>query len=603
MKKIFKDNKVLILSFIIFLVLGILLGLLKVKNIPFTCFSIAANIFLITLIKMIITKFKIKFSQKEKITLILAILLLFIFYFISVLGRKFIYYWDFSCYYNIQIESVQRFNESLMSGLRFFIGSTWSGEYGSFLTFFPEVVFNLSSKTINAYVLSCVLVFIPYLVITFGILIKRLQKKFKIKKAELFFILSTCSFILFPIVHATFIYGQPDLFGLAFIFLIIALTIDYDFSKVDYERLFEIAIITFMLLITRRWYMYFILVYFICYGLYILLINIKNKNKIKLIIKHAMIYILVVGVFFLVTLYPLFKNIIVNGYSYDFYLSGGFSGELTSQIAHLGYLFLIMIIIGIINGIITKQYRKYSILLLLEYLLIILLFTRIQNMGLHHSLLLVYIYLYFIYMFIILILDKKIVIIMTIILSITNFMFGIYNNDSKIFTNVPLKTPEQSDYKEMLKVGKWLKTNLKNNNAYMITHNNDYNPDKFRSLYLPDTTIKDHLPYGSAVIGVHSFPISLFEAKYVITTEPFVNISIEDKYNKVFTELVKENKFKQIKEFDMKNGYTILIYERIEKVDKQEAEKYLNELEDISKDYPKLYKDVIENYIKSNFSE
>lgn len=600
MKEIFKNNKYFIISFITTLVLGLITSILKIKNISFVLFSLSANIFVITLIKMIIKKIKIKFSKKEKIGIIISILILYLFYFISILGRKFIYYWDFSCYYNLQIEAETLFNTSLFDGIRGFIGSTWSGEYGSFLTFFPEFIFNFSTKTINAYLISNVIVIVPYVIITFSILLKKLIKLLKIEKENIFFQTALLLFSFFPMLHSTFIYGQPDLFGLTFVYLIIALTIDYDFYKLDYERLFEIGIITFMLLITRRWYMYFILTYYLLYGITVLINNAKNKEKIKQILKHAICYVLILGVFFGLTLFPLFKRILVENYSYSYYLVDGFKGELISQIKHLGYIFFSIIIIGIVAGLINKKYRKYSIILLIQYFLTIFLFTRIQNMGLHHSLILTPIYLYFIYIFLLLIINKNILVLMLIILQVLNFSFGIYNTNSKIFTNAPLQTPKQEDYEELLKVGKWLKKNLVNDNAYMITHNNMYNPDKLRNLYSPDNTIKDHLPYGSAIEGVHPFPIQLFEAKYIITTDPFESVSIENRYNKVFLELVEENKFKKLKEFDMKNGYKIIIYERKLQSDKNEAEKYLKELEDLSEKYPTLYKEVIEKYIEEN---
>jgi len=220
MKKIFKNNKCFIISFITTILIGLICSILKINNLSFVFFSLSANIFVITLIRMIMKILKIKWSKKDKIILIVSILVLYIFYFINILGRKFIYYWDFSCYYNLQIEAEKLFNTSLFQGIRGFISSTWSGEYGTFLSFFSEFIFSFSSKTINAYLISSVIVYIPYIIITFGILVKELIKVLKIKKEQLFFISAVAIFSLFPMLHSTFIYGQPDLFGLTFIYLI-----------------------------------------------------------------------------------------------------------------------------------------------------------------------------------------------------------------------------------------------------------------------------------------------------------------------------------------------------------------------------------------------
>ena len=581
-------------------ILGFLLDLLNVKNIPFLIFSININILFIYIIKFTMTKLNIEFSKKEKRYILITIFGILLFYLISILLRKFIYYWDFSCYYGIQNDIENAFNISIFDGIKQLVGSTWSGEYGSFLSFFPEFIFNFTSKTPNAYIMSCALVFIPYLVITFSVLLKKLITLFNLKNDNHIFTVGLIAFVTIPIVHTTFILGQPDLFGLAFIFLIIALTIDYDFYKKDPVRLFLIGILSFFLIISRRWYMYFILVYFLCYGSTLIILNLKDKKRLKAILKYALKYLFIVAISFLITLFPLFKKIVTEGYSYDYYLNGGFLGELTSQISYLGYFVLIIIIVGIIYGLKNKKYRLLSIISIIEYFLIIFIFTRTQNMGLHHSLLLVYIYFYFIFMFIIYVKNNTVILYLTILLLIANFGFGMFNQNTKVFTSVSLEVPYQEDYDEIEKVATWLKDNLKDNNAYMITHNNMYNPDKLRSIFLPDTYIKNHLAYGSAIEGVHTFPTELFDSKYIITTSPFEYVSIEYIYNNVFNELVNENIFNKIKEFDMNNGYKILIYERVKEVSIEEINKYKESLKELSEKYPDIYIKVIEDYEKEN---
>lgn len=596
MKKVLIDNIKLLMAFCILLIIGVVLCLFKIKNVPIVLFSAAANLFLIIIIRAIIKKFKIKWTKKEKIVIISSIVLLLLFYTISVLSRKFLYFWDYACYYDLQIKVEQYFNTGLRAGISSLINSTWSGEYGNFITFFSEFPFAFTNKSIDSYVLSNALVFIPYLIISLSILLKRVIDILDVHKKELMFLIGILTFSLFPIVHASFIFGQPDVLGLVFVFLIISLTLDCDFSNVEYDRMVEIGIITYMLLISRRWYMYFILVYYVCYGITIIILNIKNKKKIRKILKHLLFYIVVIGLLFGTTLFPLFKKIITEGFSYDFYLKGGLLWELGNQINRLGLFHFVIILIGIVYTLVVKKYRKYGINLVIHYFVIVLMFLRIQNMGLHHTLLFVYIYLFFTIMFFEFISNRKIVLVISIIILTTNFFFAMFRVDSKIFTSIQLTASEQGNYDKLIEVGNWLEQELQNENAYMITHNRMYNPDKFRNMFLPDETIKKHLPYGSAVFGVHYFPIQLFEARYVITTTPFDNYSMEEKYNDVFKDLVKNKVFELVKKFDMCNGYTILIYERAKAVTVKEADMYLNVLTDESIKYPYLYRDVIVKY-------
>lgn len=610
MKALTKKDKIIYNLFIILLLLIPVFTILNMNKYMFLLLSILANLFIIIIYRRILQKYKISFNKLQKIAILLTILLIYIFYFVSLANRNFIYYWDYSCYYNIQLKTNETFSLGLMDGIRYFVGSTWSGEYGNFLSFFPEVVFNFTNRNIDSYIASCVIVYVPYIILSLAILLKMIFSKYKVdtKKENKLTTLFLLTFMLSPILHATFIYGQPDLFGLALIFLIISLTIDYDFTKIEVERLVLILLTTFMLVICRRWYLYWVVSYYFCYIIKIVINAITNKQDLKKIIKNILLYGIVVIIFFLVTLFPLIKNVLFSNYSdnYSFYYAGGFVIEIINQVNHLGYLALIIMLIGILYGIVNKKYRFVTVLALIQYVIIIFLFTRIQNMGLHHSLILLPIYLYLMYLFIILGFSykklKRPLIVVLLLVVIMNFIFGICNiNFVSLFTDISLRVPKQENYEQIESVAKWLQRNLnEKNTAYMITHNNTYNPDKFRNFYMPDQTIANYLPYGSAVIGVHKFPIELFDSKYVITTSPFENISMEYKYNDVLERLIEMDVFALKKKFAMGYGNDLLIYERKKEITLEEVNLYKEALIEESKKYPNLYLDVINNYIKEN---
>ncbi len=599
MKKIL-SNKNIIIFLIINFILILLFGLFKINNITLLFSSIFVNAFSLFLLKLVFQLLNIKFTKKEKILIISLILFIYIFYFISITTRKFIYYWDYSCYYNIQIALEEAFSTSLFEGIKRFLSSTWSGEYGNFLSFFPEVLFKFTDKSIDSYLISCVIIYIPFIVISFAILIKKLLSLIKIKDESRIFNSILFTFVLFPIVHATFIYGQPDLFGLFFIFMIISLTIDYNFNKLDFIRLFLILIFTFMLIISRRWYMYFVLSYYLCYGVSILLKNIRNKEVLKTIIKNISLYLLIVILFFSITLAPLIKNIIVSNFDYSYYMNGGFFGELTSQFKHLGIAFFFIIVVGIIYGLINKKYRLYSIVSIIEYFLIVFLFTRMQNMGLHHSLLLVPNYIYFIFIFIILIIKYRFTLVIFYIITVCNFSIGVISPKTIFYTDVPLSAPNDINYESIKETSLWLKNNTGNEKVYMIFHNNTFNPDKFRNVLKNDRSLFEKISSGSAIIGVHKFPIELFDYKYIVTVSPFENVSIEWKYNDVFNKEVLKDKFKLINTISTNSSYAILIYERTKNVDLEEINEYKEILKEESNKYPNLYENVIDQYIKDN---
>ena len=588
MKSILKNKNIFSIIFLLCLIL--LLSILKINNYIFLLGSILFHVFLILIIKDIIRRNSISFSKKEKIFLVILTTSLIILYSISIFTRKFIYYWDFSCYYNLQLDTIKSYQSGLISGIKQLVGSTWAGEYGSLLSYIPQAIFQFTNKSISFYLFSSVITIIPYLIISIGIFTKKILNT----KKEYKFIISVLIISLIPLLHGTFIIGQPDLFGLVFIFLLLTITKDYNFIKLDIIKLFEILLFTLLLTMSRRWYVYWILTYYI---LYIIMILLTNKKEWKIIIKNILLYGIIVLIFYLVPLIPFFKNTLLNDYasSYQFYKGGGILEEVVRQIKHLGIIQLIMIFGGIIVGCLRKEHRKLTIMSFIQLLLIIILFNRIQSMGLHHSLLLIPMYSLFIIVLIDFIPKKASLVLISIVL--LNFIISFTNYTSINFTDVKLIVEDDKNYNQLVKVESFLEKNLsKNNTAYMITHNNTINPDKLRNIRTPNSKVKKYLPYGSAVIGVHKFPLELFTSKYIITTSPYESISVDLKYNNVFKNLVEEKKFKRIKTYQLKDNMKLEIYERIEKVDEEEKEKYKEALKEESKEYKYLYEDIINSY-------
>ena len=74
-KEYFKKNK-LCFAFVILIVIAFITSVLNIKNISFVFVSLAANVFLIYILNLIINMLKIKFSKKDKIFIIISISLL-----------------------------------------------------------------------------------------------------------------------------------------------------------------------------------------------------------------------------------------------------------------------------------------------------------------------------------------------------------------------------------------------------------------------------------------------------------------------------------------------------------------------------------------------
>jgi hypothetical protein len=71
-------------------------------------------------------------------------------------------------------------------------------------------------------------------------------------------------------------------------------------------------------------------------------------------------------------------------------------------------------------------------------------------------------------------------------------------------------------------VTEWLSVHLGDGEtAYMITDDMLYNPGHLRNCLLPEQPLDGKLPDSFSVPGTHNFPMSFFEAKYVVTVDPY----------------------------------------------------------------------------------
>lgn len=132
----------------------------------------------------------------------------------------------------------------------------------------------------------------------------------------------------------------------------------------------------------------------------------------------------------------------------------------------------------------------------------------------------------------------------------------------------------------------------------MIPDDMLYNPGHLRNCDLPNHALDGKLPDSFSVPGTHSFPTGFFDAKYVITADPFPlslapDTELGHRFNAVFLQL-RETTHQQVATFDMGNGTVFTIWERTTPVTREEVETYLHEFDaetpNTQKCFPLLWK-------------
>lgn len=371
-------------------------------NIPGQISYILFSAFAIILLLLMTRKLFIRYVNidNRKLTLIasaITSLLGLIIYVVIVYGRNFEYVFDHTCYYDQQHELLNLFLNNPLKGFAGIILSFWNSDYSYFINVILGVPFLLTDGSHEAYVITYYIVLLIPVIIMYNVLVTNACQKFSIDRKLLFIFISNFLFLTFPLIHMASIMGMPDLFGMFFVFSITLIMFNANFLNTGFKFCFEVALLSIMLVITRRWYLFWLLGFIPCILIlsFIKSIHVKNMKKVFFgELKFALVYILT---FFILMGPFIYKTLFVKNYAEDYsqWYIGGFWYEWYNQLGYLGILFAIILVIGIVYGLINKELRFQTIVCIFGLVLSIYFFTLVQNMGKHQSLCLLGYYLVF----------------------------------------------------------------------------------------------------------------------------------------------------------------------------------------------------------------
>mgnify|MGYP000843223320 CR=1 FL=1 len=164
---------------------------------------------------------------------------------------------------------------------------------------------------------------------------------------------------------------------------------------------------------------------------------------------------------------------------------------------------------------------------------------------------------------------------------------------------------DRRDLPQIKAIANWIDTHCAEGEiSYMIPHDMLYCPDHFKNCQLPATPINDKLAFGFSVPGTHNFPMSFFEAKYVVTVDPYPlsyasDTELGHKLNAKFAEL-RDGTHTLAATFDMGNGYTFTIWERVAAPTRAEVETYLHVFDAENAQYPEMFSQVAESWLSAH---
>ena len=552
-------------------------------------------------------------------------------YFYWTLGsRTFLYHWDYVNYILKQYHAEAAFAQSTGAGFRFLLDSI-TEDYTNFITLFTEFPFCLSGKTGDDYAFCQVFSVLPSLLVLLAGLTVKVGRMLRVKNRFWYFLIGFSWCATFPFVRMSAVLGQPDWFGLIFAFMLMLLTLDYRFDGIDLPRYLLIFAATAGIILTRRWYLYFVVGYCFAYVLLLAVSSIRlAKDGQPSRAVHRMVRLVAFGLCaagaMVLLLLPMVRKILSFDYAgrYSYYNFGGITLELAAQTLRIGLLNFILIGMGLWFAA-KRRLPALPCLAGAELLVSLVLFTRVQNTGSHQMLLFVPGWLLLFLVGSAALADglKKHTAVKLCYWGFT-MVFAVSVRCSPLTTvalpgfvvdHFPLKavsefvrldklTYDRTDAAQIQRVDDWIDAHCnaeKGEFAYMIPHDMLYNSDMFQYAALPDIQLQGKLAAGISIPGTHEFPVRFFEAKYVLTAEPLPQTfvsggELSGRWNALFC-AARDEHFTQAASFDMGNGTVFTVWERTEPADRAEVEYYLDAFAQEDVLYPEMFSQVAEAWL------
>ena len=523
------------------------------------------------------------------------------FYLHAMVGRQSLYLWDHATYYNLQIRLESNFADGVFYGVGSTIYKTWFNDYAPLvINTLLEPFFMFTDRTANTFALLSALVFPSLVYLGALVLLAVLRRRLAPRAPRLFTALGLAFTLLLPLLHVALYRGMPDVLGVAFALMLLALVAGYDFSAPAPARLTCLAAFTGLLIVTRRSYMFTVVTLFLFYGVWVLARAARRRQKGAAVRfgQFAAASLACVGL----PLAPMFWRILRANYAdrYATYQTGGFWAELANQRVYLGWFLLGVLALGVLYGLYKKEVRFLAVLSAGGAVTAVLLLTRVQNLDDHQSLAVAPFYLLGFYLLAWAVASLPWPplrgIVSAALAGVCALNFGACSQllpvlffPPEVYSGLYFFVDQQrDDMAQIAQVNDWLRQNCSGeNSAYMICHGVVYSADVFRAAALPDESIRTLLAYGAVNPGNDAFPRELFTAQAVLTCTPFDPSNHTEKINDAFLENQRlYQPFEEAAVFDMGNGYTITAYRRVKAPTVAELDTYRTYLAEEDAQFP-----------------
>lgn len=526
--------------------------------------------------------------------------------------RQTVYSDDAINYFAKQTLLFGSFGQSGFYGIHVLLESLLTADYKMFMNLFISVPYLFTGRSINAfmvcYAITC---FVP---MWFALLMgaKYLAQQLPACHTALYYPLCMAVMVLWPMFLWPATHGMPDAFGLTFAAVIALLCADYRFETLPWPRLLAIFAATFALILTRRWYMFWILAFYAVYVLAVLVGAVRRKT-LGSTLKHMLLFGVPSAVIIVGALLPTFKTILTTDYAdiYGAYYGGGFGNNCLGQLRTQGLIWLVLCAAGLVWLLYCRSTRAQAIVAAAASLGAMVLFTRTQSLGDHQSLILAPFYLLMLFGLCAKLTQQKAKLwlrnaaagVLAVFL-VVNFGNALRlpgkNVQTLALSSESLDLTRRTDLAQMRAVTDFvLEHCTEDQTVYINMDSNGYSGTTFAYSDPARPQLQTMILWESSVPSTHGFPTGIWTSEYVMVTDRVDEGGIVGPINAALrTQSPAAVHYEYVTEFPL-DGITLYCYRRTARPDAEEADYFKQVFAEYDARWPEIFSQRIDEYMQS----
>lgn len=526
--------------------------------------------------------------------------------------RQTVYSDDAINYFAKQTLLFGSFGQSGFYGIHVLLESLLTADYKMFMNLFISVPYLFTGRSINAfmvcYAITC---FVP---MWFALLMgaKYLAQQLPACHTALYYPLCMAVMVLWPMFLWPATHGMPDAFGLTFAAVIALLCADYRFETLPWPRLLAIFAATFALILTRRWYMFWILAFYAVYVLAVLVGAVRRKT-LGSTLKHMLLFGVPSAVIIVGALLPTFKTILTTDYAdiYGAYYGGGFGNNCLGQLRTQGLIWLVLCAAGLVWLLYCRSTRAQAIVAAAASLGAMVLFTRTQSLGDHQSLILAPFYLLMLFGLCAKLTQQKAkpwlrnaaagVLAVFLVVNFGNALrLPGKNVQTLALSSESLDLTRRTDLAQMRAVTDFvLEHCTEDQTVYINMDSNGYSGTTFAYSDPAHPQLQTMILWESSVPSTHGFPTGIWTSEYVMVTDRVDENGIVGPINAALrTQSPAAVHYEYVTEFPL-DGITLYCYRRTARPDAEEADYFKQVFAEYDARWPEIFSQRIDEYMQS----